>query len=252
MKDEDVVLYSMPSLDDERVRTGRAKELDYNTIMEKANELQKKAYDEGFVSGEKAGHAVGEQKALVLLEGLEKILGELMSVRANALKGVSKQVVELAVAIARKVIIEEVSTKPEIMISMVREALKRMERVGTIAIKVNPAIYDLFVNNRTRLTDIHDDIVIDSDTSVPVTGPLVISKTEEVVTDIESLIENIIKDMKAAADKAEDNKATETTAPVDAADLPDARDDAVDTGDAVDSDIDIIADVEKPADRDLE
>lgn len=250
MKDEEAVLYSMPSLDEDKVPIGQEKVSDYNAVMEKANELQKNAYDEGFASGEKAGFAVGEQKTLVLLEGIEKIMSELMSVRAGALQGVDEQVVELAVTIARKVIVEEVSIKPEIMISIVREALKRMERIGTIAIKVNPAIYDIFINNRTKLTDIHDDIVIDADASVPVTGPLVISKTEEVVTDIESLIENITKEIKITADKTADKKMTETAIADDRADVMD--DVAIDTGEVAELKADIDDAVEKPVDKDPE
>ena len=96
---------------------------------------------------------------------------------------------------ARKIIIDEISTKPEVIVTVVKEALKRLQRMGTITIKINPALYELFMEKKPELIDIHEDIIFDVNSNVSLTGPLVISQTEEVVTDIEALIANVIEDV---------------------------------------------------------
>jgi len=179
----------MPSLEDDSLP--RRKE----DIMKEIEDIQRRAYEEGFASGEKAGFADGEQKAAVLVERLETIIDEVAIFKENLVKEMEKQVVDFAVAMARKIIIDEINAHPEIIVAVVKEALKRLQRMGTITIKINPALYDLFMQNKPELIDIHEDIIFDVSSNVSLTGPLVISQTEEVVTDIEALIANVIQDI---------------------------------------------------------
>lgn len=193
LKNVDAVLFNMPSLEEES---------DRKLILHKAEEIQRLAYEEGFSSGEKAGFTHGEQKALVLLDRLESIFEELVEFRENFVKGLESQVVDLARAIARKIIIEEISTRPEIIIKMVKEALSRLQRMGTITIKINPSLHEMFKKKRPELLDIHPDIVFDINSQVPVTAPLVISEIEEVVTDIDALLANVMEEMKKTMSNA--------------------------------------------------
>jgi hypothetical protein len=190
LKKIDASLFNMPSLEGDRIaeRDG--------LVKQSAGEIQRKAYEEGFASGEKAGFEAGEQKVLVLIDQLEKVIEEVTIFKGSFVKEVEAQVVDLAVAIARKIIVEEINAKPEIIITMVIEALKRLQRIGTITIKINPALYDLFMNKKPELIDVHKDIIFDVNSKVPLTGPIVISRTEEVITDIESLLSNIGEEME--------------------------------------------------------
>ncbi len=189
-KRREVALYSMPSLEDDRTLQSP------DAMLEKAGELQRKAYEEGFSAGEKAGFSEGRQKALVLTERLEAVLKETAVLKEQMISDAETQLVALAAEIARRVVIEEVGTRPELIVTMVREALKRLQRVGKITIKINPALHDLFIKKTPEIMEIHENIIFDVDAHVPVTGPLVISETEEVVTDIDSLLSNIIEEMK--------------------------------------------------------
>ncbi|MDH4028836.1 MAG: hypothetical protein OEU95_08400, partial [Nitrospirota bacterium] len=95
MKSSEAVLYCMPSLEEERV-VQETPEM----IFEKAGEIQRQAYEEGFASGENAGFAAGEQKALLLTDRLEKIIGELTALKERLIREAETQVVDLAVSIA--------------------------------------------------------------------------------------------------------------------------------------------------------
>ena len=172
--------------------------------------IKQKAYEDGFASGEKAGLTTGEQKAAILIESLEKVIKEFTTFKGNLVEDLEQQVIDLSSVIARKIIIEEISLNPEVIVTMVKEALNRLQRTGLITIKVNPAIYDLLKDNKPALTEIREGVVIDVDPHLPVTGPLVIGETEEIVTDIESLLTNIIKEMKDAAQQQTDTDQTDT------------------------------------------
>ncbi len=193
MKNSDAALYNMPSLEEDIAHRGR------DEVLQNAEEIQRKAYEEGFAAGEKAGFAEGEQKAVILMERLEKIIKEMADLREKTARELESQIVELATAIARRVIIEEINTSPQIIVTMVREAMKKLQRAGTVTIKINPALHDIFMKRKPELTGIHPDIVFEVNSNLPVTGPLVISDTEEAVTDIDSLLENISEEMRNAA-----------------------------------------------------
>jgi flagellar assembly protein FliH len=190
LKDSEAILYSMPVLEEEN--SPRSKEL----LLHSKEEIQRQAYEEGFAMGEKAGFAEGEQKALMLVERLENTIKEFTDFKDNMVERLEPRVVNLATLISKKIIIEEINTRPEIIVTMVKESLKRLQRLGTITIKINPALNDLFMKNKAKLLDIHKDIVFDLSSGVSLTGPVVTSEIEEVVTDIDSLLNNIIDEMK--------------------------------------------------------
>ncbi len=109
---------------------------------------------------------------------------------------IEAQVVDLSLVIARRIITDEINTRPEFIVTMVKESLKRLQRVGNIRIKINPSLYDLFMKSKPELMEVHEDITFDVDSNIPISGPLVISEIEEVVTDIESMIKNIADEIK--------------------------------------------------------
>ncbi len=187
----EIVPYNMPSLEIECAPKSREE------VMREIEELQRQAYEEGFAAGEKAGFEVGGSKAAVLIERLENMIKEVSDFKSTLVADLEGQVVDLAIAMARKVTGEEIRTRPEVIITVVKEALKRLQRTGTITVRVNPAIYELFLKRKSEFTELHEDIVFDVNAHVSVTGPMVISNTEEVVANIDELIDNIVAVIKS-------------------------------------------------------
>ncbi len=201
IKGEDAALFSMPSLEDERIC------VDEQTLREQAEEIQRQAYEEGFISGEKAGFAQGEQKAEILISSLHQIIEEISGFKNGLVDNLESQAVDLSTTIARKIITEEVKTRPEVIVSMVKEALRRLQRSGTISVKINPVLHDMFVEKKPELMEVHSDITFDVNAHIAVAGPLVVSEIEEVVTDIDSLLDQVIEELNSgrAAGAAEIN-----------------------------------------------
>ena len=160
-----------------------------------AEEVERVAYEKGFAAGERAGMEMGEQKVTVLLERIERIIAEMESFSEMMQKEIEPQVIELSREIAERIVMEELSLRPEVMVNIVKEAMRKLERTGPITIKLNPAVHDLFMKLRPGLLEVHPDIIFDIDPSLTKTGQVVIGATEEVVTDIESQVRNIMDDI---------------------------------------------------------
>lgn len=188
---EDVALFCMPSLEDDRIC------IDEKSLRERAEEIQRQAYEEGFASGEKAGFAEGEQKAAVLICSLHELLKEIAGFKDELVDNLESQAVDLSIIIARKIITEEVQTRPEVIVSMVKEALRRLQKSGTISVKINPVLHDLFMSRKAELMEVHGDITFDVNSNIAISEPLVMSQIEGVITDIESILDNVVDELKS-------------------------------------------------------
>jgi len=160
-----------------------------------AEEVERVAYEKGFAAGERAGMEMGEQKVTVLLERIERIIAEMETYSEIMQKEIEPQVIEFSREIAERIVMEELSLRPEVMVNIVKEAMRKLERTGPLTIKLNPAVHDLFMKLRPGLLEVHPDIIFDIDPSLTQTGQVVIGASEEVVTDIESQVRNIMDDI---------------------------------------------------------
>ena len=162
-----------------------------------ADRIEREAYEKGYATGEKAGFDMGEKKAKVLIDKLDTLLADVTTLRKRIVKEMETQCVELSVSIARKIIVKELTVQPAEIIKMTKEGLLKLERTGQITIKVNPALYDFFTKHKPDLTRIHPDIVFDVDPSVSPFGTVVMGPVEDVLTDLDEQLKNLIKDLSA-------------------------------------------------------
>lgn len=186
----EVVLFSMPQL---HARGGdAAADL---ASGQRVEDIEREAYERGFQAGEKDGFSMGEQKASVLIGKIEAILKELVVLREKEIRELEPRIIELSAGIARKILIREVTLDPDAIIQIAKEAMMKLERSGQITIKIPPSLHDLFVKHKSGLLNIHPDIVFDIDPSVPPYGSVIMGPLEDVHTDPDEQIRNIIKDM---------------------------------------------------------
>jgi len=138
----------------------------------------------------------GSRSDSTLLTRIERIIAEVETFsETGARRSWSLRCLELSREIAERIVMEELSLKPEVMVNIVKEAMRKLERTGPITIKLNPAVHDLFMKLKPGLLEVHPDIIFDIDPSLTQTGQVVIGATEEVVTDIESQVRNLMEDI---------------------------------------------------------
>lgn len=109
-------------------------------------ELEQAAFCRGFSDGEKKGYEQGErdgrETALKELEpvllNLRQVVAELESFHRRESRKLEKRLVELALAVARTVVGQEVTVRPDIVTHLLQEAIGRIEHAGAITIRMNP------------------------------------------------------------------------------------------------------------------
>lgn len=189
--DKDIIQYKMPLLEK---RDKNEPDVENKLSMsQKLEALEREAYEKGFEAGEKAGFSIGEQKALVLIEKIDALLKELISLKEQILRELEPEILELALSIAKKIITKELKTNPDEIVEITKEALKKLTRKGQIIIKINPNLYNLFIKHKPEISEIHQDIVLDPDPTV--SHSIIISPDEEIVTDIDDQLKNLIRDI---------------------------------------------------------
>ena len=158
--------------EDEIIQAARAEAKSIvETAKSEADKLRAQAMQEGQDEGHKQGRATGLQQGLDdgLRQGIEEagqqMAGQLREAadRSNAMVAAAQQeanrllaeaepkIIELVLAISRKVINDEVAERPTVVLNLVRGALERVRDQDKINIHVSPDDYDLIMQARRDL-----------------------------------------------------------------------------------------------------
>lgn len=106
---------------------------------ERAMLIERDAREKGFEAGRAEGREVAGREASKLLERLAEALELMEDLRGELIRRAETEAVELALAIARKVAIREISLQPDILVDMVRQALEGELELERVLIRVSPA-----------------------------------------------------------------------------------------------------------------
>lgn len=160
--------------------------------------FEREAHVRGFEAGEKAGAESVLREAAPLLEGLRCAGDAVRALKERIAREAEPQVVDLAVAIARRIVMVELSASPDRIVAIVKEAIRRIERAGPVTIKVHPDLYNLMAGVKADLAESRTEILFDVDPSVSPSGPVVMGTSAEVLTDVDDQIRTIVDDMRSA------------------------------------------------------
>jgi flagellar assembly protein FliH len=104
--------------------------------------LERDAFAKGFAQGEMAGGEAAGQRGEMMLHRLTQTIEELTQVRAQMIHQTERQMVQLAMAVAKRVVQREVSLDPDLLIAMARVALERLGETAQIKIRLHPDDYE--------------------------------------------------------------------------------------------------------------
>ena len=110
---------------------------------------------QAYASGEAAGRAAGEQRAMERLApvhaSLSAMVQELAATRQRVRQEAEAGTVELAMAIARRVLHREIATDPEAILGLVKAAAERMNAREIHRLRVAPDDARVIQEHRPRL-----------------------------------------------------------------------------------------------------
>jgi len=178
-----------------------------------AREREEPAYCKGFADGKTEGISDGEhtgferglQRIEPLISSVKEALIQLNTIREETYRQIEKEVVELALAIAQKVICREISTDQETVVHVAREALAKVDDPGRIKIKLNPS--DLQFINETKyqlfnLTTDVNHVTFEAEESIQSGGCIIETELGEIDARIEKQLQAVEESFRNAMAKA--------------------------------------------------
>jgi flagellar assembly protein FliH len=105
-------------------------------------EIERDAFTKGYAQGERAGAEAAARRGDAMLRRLAQTIEELAALRADLVQKTELQVVELAVAIAERILHREVALDRELLVTMARVAIDRLGENTSATIKLNPEDYE--------------------------------------------------------------------------------------------------------------
>ncbi len=139
-------------------QNAREKEKSVEEIKQNARDVEKQAYIQGFAKGEMAGLESGKNKFKAVLNNFRHAVLELEKVRKEIYTDAEKKAVNLALAIAKKIVCHEITTNQEVVLNVVKEALTKVVDHGKIMIKISPSDIELVKNSDHEFLNIFDNI----------------------------------------------------------------------------------------------
>lgn len=113
--------------------------------------LEREAFAKGYEQGERAGAEAGAKRAEAMLRRLAETIQELAEVRRSMINQTERQMVQLALAIARRVVRREVALDSGLILTMARVALDRLGDSTAVTIRLNPDDFEATCRQREAL-----------------------------------------------------------------------------------------------------
>ncbi len=112
--------------------------------------LEREAFVKGYAQGERAGLEAGSKRADAVLRRLGETIDELAGLRRQIIHGSEQQLVQLAIAIARRIVRRELSTDDELLGALARVALERLGEARPATIRLHPEDFARSTAGRTE------------------------------------------------------------------------------------------------------
>ena len=188
-------------------------DLESNTEVPSNSSGDAKAYQHGFQDGLEKGRQAGETLSLEratrkldpLVESLQQALLQLKNLRQNVYHRIEMEVVELSLAIARKVICREVKMDKEGVVCVAKEALARVEDTATNNIKMNPSDLQFINETKYQLSDLVDnmeDVTLTAEERIESGGCIIETNLGEIDARIENQLQAVEESFRSAIENS--------------------------------------------------
>lgn len=153
-------------------------------------ELEREAYERGFEQGEKAGRLLGEQKMEPVKKAISGLLENLTSVHVKWLEERKKEIIDLTMIIATKIIHGEIQQDKSVVLRLAQEAISRTIKGSKMTLRVSPQDLAYLEKHLKEFPDIamSEHFKIEADSQITRGGCVLISDAGEIDTTIENQI----------------------------------------------------------------
>jgi flagellar assembly protein FliH len=139
------------------------------TFQARLASLEREAFAKGYEQGERAGVEAGSTRAEAMLRRLAQTIEELADLRRTMIRQTERQMVQLSLAVAKRILRREVVVDRELTLTMARVALERLGDATAVTIRLNPADFEATFRR-------HDDLQTHTGARVSVVADPAISR----------------------------------------------------------------------------
>lgn len=169
-------------------------ETEYNHMLERSQQEKEEAYKNGYSDGFQMGTAKGQEEAARISGEFNQLITDVRNQRGEIFRQAELEIVELALAIARKIISVHAELMPDIVIDSARKAVKLLLDRTSLVVKVAPEQETFIRENLDRLYEMDDRIQkidIETDRRVGPGGCMLDTESGNVDARIETELQNI-------------------------------------------------------------
>jgi flagellar assembly protein FliH len=112
--------------------------------------LEREAFAKGYAQGERAGIEAGGKRAEAMLRRVAQTLTDLSGLRETLIQQTERQMVQLALTIAKRIVLREVTLDPELIAAMAHVALQKLGTSSPATIRLNPEDYTVVAHDGER------------------------------------------------------------------------------------------------------
>jgi flagellar assembly protein FliH len=124
--------------------------------------LEREAFAKGYEQGERAGLEAGGKQVDAMLRRLAQTLDQLGDLRRTMIRETERQMVELALAVARRIVRREVALDQHLTLSMARLALERLGERTSATVRLHPDDLAATAAGRSEWSGSHVTVVADA------------------------------------------------------------------------------------------
>src|SRR4051812_47251167 len=98
--------------------------------------LERDAFAKGFAQGERSGAEASATRSEAMLRRLTHTLEDLVRLRSEMIRKTERQVVQLAMAVATRIVSREIAVDRELLVAMARVALDRLGDTASARVRL--------------------------------------------------------------------------------------------------------------------
>lgn len=128
---------SSPALDD--AENTLEPEIDHAALSDRVATIERDAFVKGYAQGERSGEEAAARQGEAMLRRLAGTIDEVAALRTDLMRRTERELVNLALVIAERIIAREVALDRELLVTMARVAIDRLGERASATIRLNPA-----------------------------------------------------------------------------------------------------------------
>lgn len=177
---EDVVAYMLKEVSPSS--QGKADDLP-DSIGGQLSVIEREAYERGFLSGQCAGRELGLKEIEAAHQVFFNLLNEAKELKQELLKTADRDILKIALAVARRILRQEIRQSPEKILEDIHTAIKIVGQSDTLLLRIHPDDLERLTKERAKLIQWAEGVKwlrFEADTNL-LPGECIIESRERVV-----------------------------------------------------------------------